>query len=65
MAKFAYNNTKNISIGHTLFELNCGYHPKVSWKKDVNICLKFCSADKLVEELREQIKVCCQNLLYA
>ena len=27
IAEFAYNNTKNASFGHTLFELNCGYHP--------------------------------------
>ena len=28
IAKFAYNNAKNANTGHTLFELNCGYH---SW----------------------------------
>ena len=26
MAKFAYNNSKNASTGHTPFKLNCGYH---------------------------------------
>ena len=26
MAEFAYNNAKNASIGHTPFELNCGFH---------------------------------------
>ena len=26
MAELAYNNAKNASIGHTLFELNYGYH---------------------------------------
>ncbi len=36
MAKFAYNNTKNASTGHTPFELNCSYHPRVSYKKDIN-----------------------------
>ena len=36
MAKFAYNNAKNVNSGHTLFELNCGYHPWMSYKKDVN-----------------------------
>ena len=27
MAKFAYNNAKNTSIGHTPFKLNYGYDP--------------------------------------
>ena len=29
MAEFAYNNAKNARTGHTPFELNCGYHPRV------------------------------------
>ena len=36
MAKFAYNNVKNASTGHTPFELNCGYHPKMSYEEDVD-----------------------------
>ncbi len=36
MAEFAYNNAKNASMGHTPFELNCGFHPRASYKKDVN-----------------------------
>ncbi len=36
IAEFACNNTKNASIGHTPFELNCGFHPQVSHKEDVN-----------------------------
>ena len=36
MAEFASNNTKNTSTGHTLFELNCGYHPRMSYEEDVN-----------------------------
>ena len=38
MAKFAYNNTKNSSTGHTLFELNCGYHLCVFFEEDTNLC---------------------------
>ena len=30
IAEFAYNNAKNASTGFTSFELNCGYHPRVS-----------------------------------
>ena len=65
MAEFAYNNAKNASTGHTLFELNCGYHPRVSFEKDVDSCSRSCSANKLVKELRELIEVCYQNLLHA
>ena len=36
MAKFAYNNAKNSSTGHTPFELNCGYHPRVSFEEDTD-----------------------------
>ena len=65
MAEFAYNNTKNANIGHTPFELNCGYHPRMSFKEDVDARLKFRFADKLIGELKDLIKVCCQNLLHA
>ena len=33
IAEFAYNNAKNANTGHTLFKLNCGYHPCVSLRK--------------------------------
>ncbi len=36
MAEFAYNNVKNASTSYTSFELNCGYHPKTSYKEDVD-----------------------------
>ena len=36
MAEFAYNNTKNASIGHTPFELDYDYHPWMSYKEDVD-----------------------------
>ena len=32
MMEFAYNNSKNAHTGYTLFELNCGYHPCISFK---------------------------------
>ena len=65
MAEFIYNNAKNASTSHTSFELNCGYHPKVSFEKDINFCLRFCSANKLAKKLKELMEVCCQNLLHA
>ena len=36
MAEFAYNNAKNTRTGHISFELNCGYHPIVSFREDIN-----------------------------
>ena len=65
MAEFAYNNAKNASTGHTPFKLNCGYHPRVFFEEDIDPCSKSRFDNKLVEELRELIKVCCQNLLHA
>ncbi len=59
MAEFAYNNTKNASTGHTSFELNYGYCPRVSFKEDVDSCLRSRSTNKLTEELKELMEVCC------
>ena len=52
MAKFAYNNAKNASTGHTPFEFNCGYHPWILYKKDVDPRSQSNSADNLSAELR-------------
>ena len=65
MAEFAYNNAKNASTGHTLFELNCGYHFRMSYKDDVDPRSQSKSADKLVAELRELMIVCRENLHHA
>ena len=64
MAEFAYNNAKNASTGHILFELNCGYHLRVSFKEDLNSRSKSYSTDKLAREPRELMEVCYQNLLH-
>ncbi len=65
MAEFAYNNAKNTSTGHTLFKLNCGYHPKVSFEEDIDLRSRSRSANELAKELRELMEVCCQNLFHA
>ncbi len=49
MAEFAYNNAKNASTGHILFELNCGYHLRVSFKDDVNPRSRSRSANELAK----------------
>ena len=65
MAEFAYNNAKNASTGHMLFELNCGYHPQVSYKEDVDSRSQSKSVDELSAELRELMIVCRENLHHA
>ncbi len=65
IAEFAFNNTKNVSTGHTPLELNCGYHLRVSFEEDVNSRLKSRFTNRLAEELRELMEVCCQNFLHA
>ena len=65
MAEFAYNNTKNASIGHTSFKLNYKYYFYVSYEKDFNSCSKSKTVKKLSFELRELISVYQQNLHYA
>ena len=65
MVEFAYNNAKNTSTGHTLFELNCGYHPRILYRDDINPRSKSKSADKLSAKLRELIIICQKNLHHA
>ena len=64
MAEFAYNNAKNTSTGHIPFELNCGYHLKVSFEEDVDSRLRSCFVNKLAEKLKKLIEICCQNLFH-
>ena len=65
MAKFAYNNGKNASTGHTSFELNCGYHLQMLYKNDVDLHSQSKSVDKLAAKLRELITVYYKNLYHA
>ena len=65
MAEFAYNNAKNASTGRTLFELNCGYHPRVSFKKGTDPCFQSKTAEELSSELRELMSVCQENIHHA
>ena len=58
MAKFFYNNGKNSSTDYMLFELNCGYHPRVSFKKNTNPYFQLKLVNKLSAELQDLITVC-------
>ena len=65
IAEFAYNNTKNASTSHTLFELNSEYHLGVSCKEDIDPRSKSKSANELLAKLRELMTVCRKNPYYA
>ena len=66
MAEFAYNNIKNASTGYTLFELNCGYHPCVFYKKEeiLNSRSKSKTAEELFSKLQELMIIYQQNLYH-
>ena len=65
MVKFAQNNAKNASTGHTPFQLNCGYHPRMLYKEEDNSRSKSKLADKLSAELRKLMIVCQENFHHA
>ena len=41
MAKFIYNNIKNINIKHILFKINNKYYLYIFYKNNINFCFKF------------------------
>ena len=65
MVGFAYNNVKNASTDYTPFELNCGYHLRMSYKEEVDPRFKSKSADELLVELKELMIVYRENLHHA
>ena len=64
MAKFAYNNAKNASIGYTPFKLTYKCHPRVFYKEDFDPRLQSKTAKELSFELQELMTVCQQNLYH-
>ena len=65
IAEFTYNNARNASISHIHFELNCGYHPCVSYKEDIDPYSKSKLADDLVSELKELMAMYQENFQHA
>ena len=65
MAEFAYNNVKNASTGFMPFELNYGYHSRVSYKKNLDPRSQSKTAEELSSKLRNLMAACQQNLYHA
>ena len=65
MAEYAYNNAKHASTEYTPFELNCGYHLRVFYKKNVDPHSRSKAADELTEELKNLMAACRENLQHA
>ena len=57
MVEFAYNNTKNASIGYTFFKLNYKYYPYISYKKDLDLYLKSKTIKKLSFKLQNLMAI--------
>ena len=55
MAKFTYNNAKNVKNSHMSFELKFDYHSKVSFKEHIHPCFKFKLINKLLARLQKLI----------
>lgn len=65
MVKFACHNAKNANISYTPFELNCGFHYKVLYKKIVNFHSKSKIANQLATKLQILISIYKKNLQLA
>ena len=53
-----------MSTNHTLFKLNCDYHPRILYQEKVNSRFKSKSEEKLLTKLKELIIVCQENLYH-
>ena len=65
MAESAYNNVKHASTGYTFFEFNCKYHPRVSYKEDINLRSRSKAAIKLTKKLKNLMAAYRENLQHA
>ena len=65
MAEFAYNNTKHASMGYMPFELNCGYHSRISYKENVDPYSRSKAVDELTEKLKNLMATCREIIQHA
>lgn len=62
LAEFAYNNAKHSSTKFTPFELNCGYHPRVSYDDELDPRSRSKAAGVEAKVLKELLTECKKNL---
>lgn len=62
MTEFVYNNAKNASMGHTIFELNHGYYSSISYKEDVHPQSWSKLVDRPANKLKKFTTFCRKNL---
>ena len=55
MAEFTYNKAKNANTGYTSFKLNYRYHPRVSYKENLDLRSKSKTVEELSSELQSLI----------
>ena len=51
-----------LAAGYTPFELNCGYHPRISYEKDLDPRSRSNAADKLADDLTNLMSAFRENL---
>ena len=51
MAKFTYNNSKDVSINYMLFKLNFSYYLCIFFEENINLSFQSKTADELFAKL--------------
>lgn len=64
IAKFAYNNAKNVSIGCIPFEQNCNNNFLVSYEKNINLRFRLREAKERLSKLDKPMTICQENFIY-
>lgn len=57
IVKFTYNNAKNKTTDHTLFQLNYDYHSYISYEDNIDFRSKSYLANELVKKLKDLILI--------
>lgn len=63
IAKFVYNNTKNISNRYILFKLKYRYYFYVLFEKNTNFYFRSKLANEIANKLKNLINICQKKLL--
>ena len=57
MAKFTFNNIKNISTRYIFFKINYRYYLYILYKNNINLYSTFILINKLVVKLKNHITI--------